>query len=180
MSHWDDAILVGVVARTHGNRGEVIVNSETDFPEERFRAGAQLMSRQQDGSPVTMEVATMRMHQGRPVILFKGIASMDDADLLAGQELRVEPAPGDEQRLSEGEYYHRDLIGCEVVTESGESIGRVTRIDGDRAATRLVVQSRRNELLIPLADEICTVDLTAKRITVRPPEGLLELNGDWR
>ena len=48
------------------------------------------------------------------------------------------------------------------------------------AATRLVVQSRRNEVLIPLADAICTVDVKAKRITVRPPEGLLELNGEWR
>jgi hypothetical protein len=35
-------------------------------------------------------------------------------------------------------------------------------------------------VLIPLADEICTVDLAARRITVRPPEGLLELNGEWR
>ena len=180
MTTWDDAILVGVVARTHGNRGEVIVNSETDFPETRFRKGARLMSRQQDGSAVTMEVATMRMHQGRPVILFKGIASMDDADLLAGRELRIAESTGDEGLLGEGEFYHRDLIGCEVVTVAGESIGRVTRIDGDRAATRLVVQSRRNEVLIPLADEICDVDLEARRITVRPPDGLLELNGEWR
>jgi ribosomal 30S subunit maturation factor RimM len=67
-----------------------------------------------------------------------------------------------------------------VVTESGEAIGEVTAIEGDRAATRLVVRSRRNEVLIPLADEICTVDVAAKRITVRPPEGLLELNGEWR
>jgi len=37
MSNWDDAILIGVVARTHGNRGEVVVNPETDFPEERFK-----------------------------------------------------------------------------------------------------------------------------------------------
>ena len=42
------------------------------------------------------------------------------------------------------------------------------------------VAGKRSELLIPLADEICTVDVAAKRITVRPPDGLLELNGDWR
>ena len=180
MSEWDDAILIGVVARTHGNRGEVIVNAETDFPEERFREGAQLMTRRKDGSPATIEVASMRMHQGRPVILFKGVASMDDAELLAGQELRIAGDDGDAGLLGEGEYYHRDLIGCAVVTESGESIGEVTSVEGDRSATRLVVRSRRNEVLIPLAEAICTVDLKGKRITVRPPEGLLELNGDWR
>jgi 16S rRNA processing protein RimM len=82
--------------------------------------------------------------------------------------------------LDEGEFFHRDLIGCAVVTESGESIGVVTAVEGDDRASRLVVRSRRNEVLIPLADEICTVDVAAKRITVRPPEGLLELNGEWR
>lgn len=178
--NWDDAILVGVVARTHGNRGEVIVNPETDFPEERFYAGAQLMTRQKDGSDATLEVATMRMHQGRPVILFKGIGTMDDAELLAGLELRVAEDESDAELLDAGEFFHRDLIGCAVVTESGDSIGEVTAVDGDRGQARLVVRSRRNEVLIPLAEAICTVDLAARRITVRPPEGLLELNGEWR
>ena len=180
MSTWEDAILVGVVARTHGNRGEVVVNPETDFPEERFHEGAQLMARAKDGSETTLEVVSMRMHQRRPIILFKGIASMNDAELLAGTELRVAEDEGAAEMLEEGEYYQRDLIGCAVVTESGDEIGEVTAVQGDRAATRLVVRSKRNEVLIPLADEICTVDVKAKRITVRPPEGLLELNGEWR
>ena len=180
MTNWDDAILVGVVARTHGNRGEVIVNAETDFPEERFHDGAQLMSRAKDGRLGTLEVATMRMHQGRPVILFKGVGSMDDAELLAGTELRIAEDEGDADLLEEGEYFHRDLIGCAVVTESGDPVGEVAAVEGDRGNTRLVVRSQRNEVLIPLADEICTIDLANKRITVRPPEGLLELNGEWR
>ena len=109
---------------------------------------------------------------------FKGYASINDAEPLAGLELRVEE--DETEPLPEGEYYHRDLIGCTVVTDDGETIGRVTAVQGDRAASRLVVTSPRNEIMIPLAEEICTVDLEAKRITVRPPEGLLELNGEWR
>ena len=179
MTDWDVAVLVGVIARTHGNKGEVVVNPETDFPEERFHDGAQLMTRLNDGSLATMEVATMRMHQGRPVILFKGIASMNDAELLAGRELRI-AEDGDAALLQQGEYFHRDLIGCEVVTVSGEAIGRVAAVEGYGGQSRLVVRSRRGDVLIPLADDICTVDVTAKRITVRPPAGLLELNGEWR
>ena len=180
MSDWDDAILIGVIARTHGNRGEVIVNPETDFPEERFHEGARLMMRAKDGNVGTLEVATMRMHQGRPVILFKGIGSMDDAELLAGTELRIAEEDSDAELLEEGEFFHRDLIGCAVVTENGDPVGEVTAVEGDRGNTRLVVRSQRNEVMIPLADEICTVDVANKRITVRPPEGLLELNGEWR
>ena len=120
----------------------------------------------------------MRIHQGRPVILFSGIGSMNDAELLAGQELRTDQ-PG-EDVLPDGEFFHRDLIGCEVVTAAGELVGRVTGVLDDSAQARLVVAGKRSELLIPLADEICTVDIAAKRITVRPPDGLLELNGEWR
>lgn len=176
--NWDDGILVGVIARTHGNRGEVIVNPETDFPDERFRKGARLWTRRRDGEPCTLEVVTMRMHQGRPVIMFSGIGSMNDAELLAGQELRTDEVGAD--LLAEGEFFHRDLVGCEVVTEAGEPVGRVTGVLDDSAQARLVVAGKRSELLIPLADAICTVDLAAKRVTVRPPAGLLELNGDWR
>ena len=176
--NWDNGILVGVIARTHGNRGEVIVNPETDFTEERFRKGAQLWTRRRAGTPVVIEVVSMRMHQGRPIIMFSGIGSMDDAELLANQELRTEEVA--DKLLPEGEFFHRDLIGCEVVTEGGELVGRVTSVLDDSAQARLVVAGKRSELLIPLADEICTVDVAAKRITVRPPDGLLELNGDWR
>ena len=178
MKEWDDAILVGVVARPHGNRGAVIVNSETDFPEDRFREGAQLMTRWKDGTAATLEVVTMRMHQGRPVVRFRGYESINDAEPLAGLELRADDV--ETEPLPEGEYYHRDLIGCTVVTDGGETIGQVTAVQGERAASRLVVTSPRNEIMIPLAEEICTVDLAAKRITVRPPQGLLELNGEWR
>jgi 16S rRNA processing protein RimM len=180
MTNWDDAILVGVVARTHGNRGDVIVNPETDFPEERFQEGAQLMTRAIDGSFGTLEVTSMRMHQGRPVIRFKGIGSMDEAELLAGTELRIGGDEADAGLLGEGEFFHRDLIGCAVTTESGDPVGTVTAVEGDRGNARLVVSSTRGEVLIPLANEICTVDVVSKRITVRPPEGLLELNGEWR
>lgn len=174
----DDAILVGVVARSHGNRGEVIVNSETDFPEDRFRAGAHLDGRTKDGRRIALEVESMRMHLGRPVVHFVGYESIGDAEALAGLELMV--AGSEAPVLPRGEYYHRDLIGCEVVTGDGAVIGHVTDVEGERRANRLVVKGRRGEVLIPLADEICRVDLGERRITVMPPEGLLELNGEWR
>jgi 16S rRNA processing protein RimM len=174
----DDAILVGVVARSHGNRGEVILNAETDFPEQRFHVGAHLEGRGKDGREVALEVASMRMHLGRPVVRFAGYESIGEAETLAGLELMA--AAADATVLPEGEYYYRDLIGCDVVTSDGVSIGRVTDVEGERRANRLVVKGRRGEVLIPLADEICRVDLDQRRITVTPPAGLLEVNGEWR
>jgi 16S rRNA processing protein RimM len=72
------------------------------------------------------------------------------------------------------------LIGCEVITREGLAVGRVSAVQGSGEATRLVVRGPRAEVLIPLAQEICQIDIAAQRIVINPPEGLLEVNGDWR
>jgi len=169
---WDDLILVGIVARTHGNKGQVIVNPHTDFIEDRFRVGARFETRLSDGTRTTSEVTAARIHQGRPVIGLAGVTSIGEAERYAGAELRIDAA--EQQALPEGHYYHHELIGCQVVTADGDLVGRVIAVEGE-GQSRLVVDGpgRRHE--IPLADEICTVDVTARRITVRPPPGLLEL-----
>jgi len=175
---WDDMVLVGFIARTHGNRGEVIVNSETDFAERRFRVGATLYARQGRGLVEALGITGVRFQQGRPILRIAGFSSIGDAERLAGCELRV---PESEQEpLPAGTYYHHELVGCDVVTKTGDQIGRVAAVHGDGAATRLVVSGGRGEVLIPLAEEICAVDVRAKRIVIDPPEGLLELNGEWR
>lgn len=171
-------VLVGFIARTHGNKGQVILNSASDFPELRFREGATLYARVAEGPTRKLEVTSARFQQGRPILGLAGFASIDDAERLAGAELRVPEA--EQEPLPEGSYYHHQLIGCEVVTADGAALGRVSAVEGDGNATRLVVKGRRAEVLIPLAQEICAVDVPAKRIVVTPPEGLLEVNGEWR
>lgn len=177
-SDWDDMVLVGVVARTHGNRGEVILNSLTDFPDLRFHVGARLFGRKGDGPTETLLVTSVRFQQGRPILGLAGIGSISEAERLAGIELKVPSS--DQGPLPDGHYYHHQLIGCEVVTAAGERVGRVSEVQGDGNATRLVVRGPRAEVLIPLAQEICRIEIEAKRIVVTPPAGLLEVNGEWR
>jgi 16S rRNA processing protein RimM len=175
---WDDMVLVGFVARTHGIRGHVIVKSETDFPDARFKEGATLFARRENEPVEALLIRSVRFHQGRPILGIEGIGSIDEAERLAGAELKV---PASEQEpLPEGAYYHHELIGCQVITRGGAAIGKVASIDGGGEASRLVVRSGRGEVLIPLADEICAVDVAAKTIVVTPPAGLLEVNGEWR
>jgi 16S rRNA processing protein RimM len=167
-------VVVGQVARPHGLRGEVIVNSATDFPDERFRPGATVVVRPRGGTPEVVAITAVRFNSGRPILRMAGFDSIDAAERLAGAELR---APvGDLGALPEGVYYHHQLVDCEVVTGAGDSIGRVIAVEGEAGASRLVVRGRRGEVLIPLATEICSVDVGAQRIVVTPPDGLLELN----
>ncbi len=171
---WDEMVLVGRVARAHGNRGQVIVDPATDFPEERFRPGSVLLT-QRGGSIDTLTVESVRFHRGRPIIGLAGVTTMDAAEALAGSELRIDADAL--QPLPPGTFYRHDLIGCSVETPRGNSIGVVTGVEGDGAGSRLIVQIGGEDVLIPLADGICLeVDTARRKIVVEPPDGLLDLN----
>jgi 16S rRNA processing protein RimM len=171
---WDDMVTVGRIARTHGIRGQVIVNPETDFPGARFQPGAR-MYRLRDGVPQAIAITVVRFHQGRPIIGIEGVDSMTAAEALAGQELRV---PSDSlQALPESTFYRHDLVGCVVRTVDGREVGIVARVEGPFAGGWLAVESASGEVLIPLAAEICVrITPAAREIVVDPPEGLLGLN----
>jgi 16S rRNA processing protein RimM len=171
---WNDMAVVGTIARAHGNRGQVIVNSETDFPEERFQAGAEVFVRDAGGVRV-MRVVAMRMQRDRPIVAFDGVATMNDAEALAGRELRV---PVDRlAALPQHTFYHHDLVGCRVETSGGVEVGIVSGVEGALGGSRLIVAGARGAVEIPLVAGICTaIDVVLKRIVVDPPEGLIELN----
>lgn len=171
---WDDMVLVGRIARPHGIRGQVIITPDTDFVEQRFAAGSTLWTRSE---PLT--VASVRVQNGRPVVGFEGFSTIEDAERLAGLELRV---PEDVlQPLEPGTYYQHELVGCVVETLSGERVGPVTRVTGGAAGSLLTVEGPRGEVLVPMAAEICVeIDVAAARIRIDPPDGLLELNEKGR
>lgn len=169
-----DLLLIGRVARAHGNRGQVIVNPETDFAEERFRVG-QVVLVGPSVPPVARRITAARFHQGRPVVALEGVATMNDAEALAGADLWLPAA--EIPPLPPGTYYRHDLVGCEVRDASDGAVGLVTAVDGPIDRCHLVVAGARGEVLIPLVDHICVrIDPAARVIVINPPEGLLEAN----
>lgn len=169
----DDLVLVGRIARTHGLRGHVIVNPETDCPEERFVAG-RVLRLEAAGRSQAITIDSVRFHQGRPIIGFSGIATMDDAEALLGAELRVPEA--ELPPLPAGTYYRHDLVGCEVTDTGGQAIGRVISVDGPIEQSRLVIAGPRGEVMVPMVGGICvSVDPAARTIVIDPPKGLLDL-----
>jgi 16S rRNA processing protein RimM len=168
----DDLLLIGRIARAHGNKGQVIVNLDTDFPDERFTVGTRVLVGSA-AAPTT--ITSTRFHQGRAVIGLEGIGTIDEADALAGAELKV-PA-STLPALPDGTYYRHDLVGCDVQDTEGRLIGDVIRVEGPLEASRLIVKAPQGEVLIPLVADICIeIAPLERRIRVRAPEGLLELN----
>jgi 16S rRNA processing protein RimM len=167
-------VVVGRIARPHGLRGHVVVNPVTDFVDERFRPGAGVWVRSADG-PRQLRIADARVQGGRPVVAFDGLSRVEDVEAMSGLELRI---PEEALTpLEPGRYYEHQLVGCAVETADGAAVGPVVRVEGGAGSSRLVVDGGRGEILIPLAVDICVdIDVAARRIRIRPPEGLLELN----
>ncbi|HEX7928922.1 MAG TPA: tRNA (guanosine(37)-N1)-methyltransferase TrmD, partial [bacterium] len=94
-----------------------------------------------------------------------------------GAEVLVEP--GQVKPLGEDEYFTRDLVGCRVVTVTGQEVGRVTDVLANAAQPLLEVQGPAGEVLVPMVDGIVTaVDVQARQVTIDPPPGLLPEPGE--
>ena len=169
-------VVVGRIVRPHGLRGEVVVEVRTDDPELRFQPGVEYQTKggQLKGAP--LKAATVRWHQGRPMIGFEGHADRNASELLRGVVLSVE-VEEEELVAEEDEVHDTLLIGLTVVDKEAGEVGTVSRVDHGAAYETLVVKRKgQTPALIPfVADMVLEVDLEAERINVDLPPGLLDL-----
>ncbi len=162
------------VLRPRGNRGEVVVRSQTDVPgrlQELKRAQAKLA----DGADVLVEIAEAWVHDGDWVWKFAGVDSIGEAERFRGAEIWV---PVEERgTLPEGEFFESDLIGCSVVdAATGADVGSVEGWQACGGPPLMQVTVNGREVLIPFVPAICReVDLAARTIRVELPQGLLDL-----
>ena len=171
------------ILRPWGRRGEVAAEILTDFPQ-RLEEMREVWLAGERSAPRRVKIVSCRMHLGQAIFHFEGVQTISDAEALRGLEVQV---PFEERAPAGlGRYYIADLVGCQV-WEKGAAAALGVVQDVQRAGEEkrgaapeawvLVVGAPAGELLIPLASEICTrIDTAARRIEVRLPEGLLELN----
>jgi len=164
-----DWVTVAVLGRTRGNRGELTAQSFSDKPE-RYQ---ELREVYLFGEGARYEVESAWFHGSTLIFKFHGIDTISAAEALVGSEVRI---PRSQRRsLDAGEFYHSDLIGCQVIDRhTGDPIGLVTAFDEGGGSGLLVVG---DDLLIPFARSICIeIDLSGRRIVAELPEGLKGLN----
>jgi 16S rRNA processing protein RimM len=170
-------------------RGEIAAEILTDFPE-RLTKLSQVTLWNGIAAPRKVEVRRCWLshsHGGQAIFHFATSNSIDDAKKLVGFEVRIPLA--ERAKLPDGSYYISDLVGCEVVETNGAKVGvvRDVEINGENVlGTPLLVvtldaaragDAANNEILIPLAQDICVkVDLVARRIEAMLPDGLLDVN----
>jgi len=173
----DRFLAVARVVRPQGRRGEVLAELLTDFSE-RFRRVRRVFLEKPGSAPLPAEVENVWPHKGRMVIKFLGVDSISSASDLRGRHVLI-PAE-DRMPLPPHHYYLWELQGCRVVAErQGKrvEVGTVTGIQPTGGVDVLQVATPSGEVLIPLAQAICTkIDTRTGTILIDPPEDLLELN----
>ena len=185
------------VLRPRGNKGEVAAELFTDYAS-RLSSLKSIYLRKDDGEPRRVGLLKFwidRNHPGQGVFHFEGCRSIGEAESLRGLDVLL---PIEERvELPAGHYFVTDLMGCtvfeltEITTklaspacsaeEAPRVLGTVRDVffpgEGLAGTPLLQVETSAGEVLIPLAAEICTrIDVAARRIEVRLPEGLTDLD----
>jgi 16S rRNA processing protein RimM len=169
--------ILARLVRPQGRHGEILADILTDFPE-RFadRRRLFLVSSETSQPPVReVSLENYWLHKGRVVLKITGVDSINEADTLRG--LLVAIPTSERAALTDGSVYIGDLIGCEVIDlNTSRTVGVVTNVD--REASLLEVKTPMGEeALVPFARAyLVTMDIAGKRIEMRLPEGLLDIN----
>ena len=157
----DELIAVGRISRAHGIRGEVSVHPLTEV-ESRYAPGSVLLL--EDGRSLT--VSGSRPHQHRMLVRFEEVPDRSAAEALRGEVLLVRAS--DVPEAPEDAFWIHELVGLEVVTEEGASVGRIREVLANRANDLWVTEGNGDDVLIPAVREVVvSVDRQAGRIVVR-------------
>ncbi|MBB5316190.1 ribosome maturation factor RimM [Tunturibacter empetritectus] len=186
-------IVLAHLLRPQGRKGEVLAELLTDFPE-RFEeqtrvflaaSGFEGKESEARAAEVVAFWLPVGKNEGRIVLQFAGIETISDAEAVAGLDVIV---PREERRvLDDDSVYISELIGCTVYDGAAavgvvEDVQFATTADGARrltdAAPLLEITSLAgDEILIPFVKAfLVAVDTEAKRIEMKLPEGLIEVN----
>ena len=173
----DRFLAVARVVRPQGRRGEVLAEPLTDSSL-RFQGLLRVFLEIPGKPPQSIRVENVWSHKGRVVIKFSGVDSIASASRLKGRHVLI--LAEERMALPPNHYYLWELQGCRVVTERlgrRVEVGTVTGIEPTGGVDVLHVVTSRGEVLVPLAQAICTkIDTQTKTILIDPPEDLLDLN----
>jgi 16S rRNA processing protein RimM len=173
----NEYLIIGKIGGAHGVRGEMRVSPITDDVR-RFRALSDCVIL----TPAEKLLRTARISEKRVtgdtvLVTFEGVSDRDEAQKLTGFYLAVKR--GDAPPLEKGRYYIADMIGCTVADQTIGVIGRISEILQTGSNDVIVVKRpEKQDLLIPfLKDVVTDVDVFAQKVTVKLPDGLLEVYG---
>jgi 16S rRNA processing protein RimM len=180
-------VIVGLVRKAQGIRGEVIVEPFTDKPDVVFASGSRVFAGTHDGDPAvahdvkgeeeipTLTIVSSRGYKQGVMIQFEELQDRDSAELWRGRYLlaRFSELPP----RQEDEVYLHDLIGMKAESSSGEPIGKVKSFYELPQGVVLDLETPNGSVLVPYRPEaVVRTDVAARTIIVNVAMGLIDAN----
>jgi 16S rRNA processing protein RimM len=162
-------LVIGKLGRPHGVNGEILMVVYTDFPERiqpdmTFFVGPRYQP---------LILIKRRPHARGMLVMFEGYQDRERVGELRNQHVHVRTS--DRPPLEQGEYYHHQLLGLEVIDENGKPLGLLSSILETGANDVYVVRDQTGaEILVPAIDSVVLdIDLDHKHMRVHLLSGLL-------
>lgn len=171
--------IVGRIRKPHGIRGELVVESLTDTPDAFLAAGGRVFVGTVSGDvgpdPENVLITGARPFREGFLLTLDCVSDRDQAELWRGRYLFV--GEDEIEQPGEGEAFVHELVDMSVVHADGSTLGPVVQVY--ELPQGLILEMKRadgNLVMIPFREEIVqSVDRKLRRITITPPEGLIDL-----
>ncbi|ROS28086.1 ribosome maturation factor RimM [Cellulomonas sp. PhB150] len=165
-------LIVAVVSRAHGLRGEVGLDLRTDAPDERLAVGSVLTTQPASAGPLT--IVSTRNQQGRWYVQFAEVNDRTAAEALRGTTIVTDSDEADDSD-DEDAWYPHELAGLRAEHVDGRVLGEIVGLEHLPAHDMLVLREPDGaRTLVPFVRAIVpVVDVPGGRVVLDPPGGLL-------
>jgi len=169
-------LVVGLLKKPHGVKGDALIYPVTDEPETVFALGKKLVVLDRDGRATGRElvIERSRAYHRAWLLHFAGLDVREALDELRARHLAI---PFEDARpLDAGEYYMHELVGLAVATGDGAAVGTVAEVIEAPQGWLLDVAGNGRHHLVPFTRAVVErVDRDARVVVIAPPAGLLEI-----
>ena len=170
-----DHAMIGEIIKPHGIQGEVKIYPYSEQPENFKNYSEIVLQRPAAGETETYKVVKCRIQGKLALLQLEGVATREAAENLKGSRIWLKRI--DLPALGADEYYWHQLKGLLVVTDSGQEVGRASKLFSSLDHDVMVVAGGGHEYMIPVQQDIIKrIDKQGGKIIISPPPGLLEMN----
>lgn len=173
MQNLIDMIHIGKLIGTHGIKGELKFHPYSRSSDS-LAPLSDILLVSPSGLQHEVRIQKITSGGGKHTISLVGYDSINQVQQFISCEICLQRSQLPEP--DENEYYWCDLIGLQVITDTGNILGSIVDIFETGSNDIYVVKNPQHEYLIPaISDVINSIDLESKLVTITPLDGLLDL-----
>lgn len=170
----EDCFYLGKIVKKYSFKGELILKLDTDQPEIYENLNAIFLDMGKTLVPYFIE-SSLFQKGNHMRIRFEDVYSEEDAEFLLKRDayLPLSLLP----KLEGNQFYFHEVTGFVLEDVNFGKVGVIASINDTSAQPLFVVTTENTEILVPMVDDfIEKIDRVNKKVLVRTPEGLIDMN----